>query len=52
MKFKMLINIEIAKVGGTFGAGPVICPASECWNANNCWHFGIYERDKFHARLG
>ena len=36
MKFKMLINIEIAKVGGTFGfwsPGPVICPASECCNA-------------------
>ena len=33
MKFKMLINIEIAGVDGTFGfesPKPVICPANKC----------------------
>ena len=26
-------------------------PAHNCQNANNCWHFNIYELDKFHAQL-
>ena len=25
--------------------------ANKCLNANNCWHFNIYEHDKFHAQL-
>ena len=25
-----------------------ICPAYKCENANNCWHFSIYEHNKFH----
>ena len=25
--------------------------ANKCLNANNCWHFNIYEQDKFHAQL-
>ena len=28
--------------------------ANKCLNANisnNCWHFKIYEQDKFHAQL-
>ena len=26
-------------------------PAYKCLNANNCWHFNIYEQEKFHAHL-
>ena len=25
--------------------------AHKCLNANNCWHFNIYEREKVHAQL-
>ena len=25
--------------------------ADKCLNANNCWHFNIYEQDKFSAQL-
>ena len=25
--------------------------ANKCKNANNCWHFDIYEQDKFRAQL-
>ena len=25
--------------------------ANKCKNANNCWHFNIYEQDKFRAQL-
>ena len=25
--------------------------ANKCLNANNCWHFNIYEQDKFRAQL-
>ena len=25
--------------------------ANKCLNANNCWHFNIYEQEKFHAQL-
>ena len=28
-----------------------IFPAHVCYNANNCWHFNIYEQEKFHAQL-
>ena len=24
-----------------------IYPAHKCLNANNCWHFNIYEHDKY-----
>ena len=26
-------------------------PAHKCKNANNCWHFNIYEQEKFHVHL-
>ena len=26
-----------------------IYPAHKCYNANNCWHFNIYELDKLQA---
>ena len=54
MKFKLLINIEIVKIDGIFRLNslePAIYPANKCLNANNCWHFNIYEQDKFHAQL-
>ena len=25
--------------------------ANKCLNANDCWHFNIYEHDKFNAQL-
>ena len=28
-----------------------IYPADKCKNANNCWHFNIFEQDKFHAQF-
>ena len=28
-----------------------IFPAHKCENANNCWHFNIYEKGKYHFRL-
>ena len=28
-----------------------IYPADECYNPNYCWHFNIYEQDKFRAQL-
>ena len=26
-------------------------PAHKCQNANKCWHFNIYGKEKFHALL-
>ena len=49
-EIKMLINIEIAKIYGIFRFNPLkpaIYPANKC----NCWHFNIYELDKFQAQL-
>ena len=28
-----------------------IFSAHKCRNANNCWHFNIYEQEKFHAEF-
>ena len=50
MKFELLINVEIVKISGKFGLKTkklVIHPAHKCYNVNNCWHFNIYEQDKF-----
>ena len=50
MKFQLLINAEIVKISGKFRFIPqnlVIYPANKCLNANNCWHFNIYEQDNF-----
>ena len=30
---------------------PIIYPAPQCYNVNNCWHFKNYEQDEFHAQL-
>ena len=49
MEFKMLINIDIAKIYGIFrfnSLKPAIYPANKC-----CWHFNINEQDKFQTQL-
>ena len=54
MKFQLLINVEIIKISGKFRFKTqklVIYPANKCLNANNCWHFNIYEQDKFLSQL-
>ena len=36
------------------GALPIVLrgpAAHKCSNANNCWHFNIYELEKYHSRL-
>ena len=46
MKFQLLINVEIVKIGVKFRFKTqklVIYPA--------CWHFKIYEQDKFLSQL-
>ena len=51
MKFQLLINVEVVKNCGKFRFKTqklVIYPAHKCKNANNCWHFYIYEQDKFY----
>ena len=43
MKFQLLINVEMVEISGKFRFSTqqlVIYPA-------NCWHFNIYEQDKF-----
>ena len=48
MKFQLLINVEIVKISGEFWFKTqklVIYPA------HKCWHFNIYEEDKFQAQL-
>ena len=50
MKFQLLINAEIVKNCGKFRFKTqklVIHLAHKCLNTNNCWHFNIYEQDKF-----
>ena len=50
MKFKSLIDIDIAKMNGICrfkSTNPVIYHAYKCYNAKNCWHFNINEQDKF-----
>ena len=54
MKFQLLIDVEIVKISGKFRFRTkklVIDPAHKCLNANNCWHFNIYEQDKSKSQL-
>ena len=54
MKFKLLIIIEIAINNGILrlkSTKPVIYPANKCSMPTICWHFNIYEQNKFHAQL-
>ena len=39
------------KVSCSKSLGCCIYHASKCLNTNNCWHFNIYEQDKFCAQL-
>ena len=49
----MLMSIKISKGSDFLGSGGpgVLVFAHKCLNANHCWHFKIYEREKFYARL-
>ena len=58
MKFQLLINVEIVKTCGKFRFKTkklVIYPAHKINvkmpNANDCWHFNIYEQDKFSSQV-
>ena len=53
MKFQLLIKTKIPtnKVVPCFKSlRCCIYPTNKCLNANNCWHFNIYEHGKFHAQ--
>ena len=55
MKFKILISRKIS-TNSVFSWAQIslkcyIFPAHTCQNANNCYHFNIYEQEKFHAKL-
>ena len=48
MKFQLLMNVETTKISGKFmfrSAMPVV------YSADKCWHFTIYELDKFQPQL-
>ena len=54
MKFKMLINIEKAKIHGFSGLYQQSLSFILLINVKMptiVWHFNIYEQDKFHAQL-
>ena len=54
MKFQVLIKTKILKNKGIFCFQTLrycIFHANGCLNANNCWHFNIYEHDKFRAQF-
>ena len=44
MKFQMIIK---SKVVEKISLSDVVYNANKCKNANNCWHFNIYEQYKF-----
>ena len=50
MKLTVLINTRIAQINRCVrfrSPKPLIYPADKCLNANNCWHFNVYQQDKF-----
>ena len=54
MKFQLLIKTKIPankEVSYFKSLRCCIYHANKCLNANNCWHFNIYEQDKFRAQL-
>ena len=54
MKFQLLIKTKIPankEVSCFKSLRCCIYHANKCLNANNCWHFNIYEQDKFCAQL-
>ena len=49
-KFKLLIKTELPTNEEVYCFKSLRCciyHANKCKNANNCWHFNIYEQDKF-----
>ena len=48
MKTKMLKNKDFSSFQAVLW---YINHSDKCLNANNCWHFDIYEYDKFRAQL-
>ena len=53
MKFQLLIKTKVLtnEEVPCFKSLRCIYHANKCQNANNCWHFKIYEQDKFCAQL-
>ena len=54
MTFQLLIKIEMLQTELFSGFQTLRCyiyPAHKYQNANNWWHFNIYDHDKFHAQL-
>ena len=54
MKFQLLIKTKIPANKEVLCFKSLRCciyHANKCLNANNCWHFDIYEQDKFRAQL-
>ena len=52
-KFQLLIKTRMRKnkdISCIRAFRCCIYPANKCWNANHCWHFNIYEQDKFHSK--
>ena len=52
MKFQLLKKTKIQINKDCFGFKSLrfcIYHANKCLNANICWHFNIYEKDKFRA---
>ena len=49
MKFQLLINVEVVKISGKFRFKTRKLVLHQF--ANNCWHFNIYEQDKFYSQL-
>ena len=54
MNLQLLIKSKIPTNEEVSCFKPLRCciyHANKCLNANNCWHFNIYEQDKFRAQL-
>ena len=51
MEFQLLIKTRMLKNKDFFAFIFCIHYALQFYNANNCWHFTIYQQDKFHAQL-
>ena len=52
--FQLLIKTKIPTIEEVSCFKPFRCCiylSNKCLNANNCWHFNIYEQDKFPAQL-
>ena len=49
----MLINIKISRYSDFVDSDKprmLFFPAHKFLNANSCWHFNIYEQEKFYAQ--